>query len=124
MSAIMRLRAKMPVALAIGAVAALFVWFVSTLRSGVVRLPDGSTLKVIGVTVGLAPHSTEKSWHRFAKKILPTRLQGWLPVASTGTCAGSSNSITVHFEHAGPAVSGVTPYPWLKFAAADDQGFR
>jgi len=120
----MRLRAKLTVVLAIGSVAALFVWFASTLASGVVHLPDGSTLKLIGVTVGLAPHTTEKSWHRFAKKILPARLQRWLPVPSTGTCAGSSNSITVYFEHAGPAVLGVTPYPWHKIAAADDQGFR
>jgi len=67
----MRLRAKLTVVLAIGSVAALFVWFASTLASGVVHLPDGSTLKLIGVTVGLAPHTTEKSWHRFAKKFCP-----------------------------------------------------
>src|SRR5438552_15235923 len=120
----MRLRVKISGVLAVVGLVALLVWFATGPRPELARLPDGSTLKVLGATAGLAPFTTEKPWQRLAKKVLPLRLQRWLPATVTASCSGSSNSITVFLEHAGPAITPVTPYPWRAIAVVDDAGFR
>ena len=101
--------------------AALLVWLSTRPRSQAARLPDGSTLKVLGAAAGMAPFTTEKSWPRFAKKVLPLRLHGWLPASVALSCSGSSNSVTAFFEHAGPGVTPVSPYPWRAIAVVDDK---
>ena len=40
------------------------------------------------------------------------------------SCSGSSNSVTAFFEHAGPGVTPVSPYPWRAIAVVDDKGFQ
>lgn len=66
-------------------------------RSGVTRLPDGSELLLLGVSVGTNQFSSERPWHRLARRILPPRYHSWIPQPVTGA-HGSTNGITIWFQ--------------------------
>ena len=85
-------------------------------------LPNGSTVEVLGTSVGEQTFSSETKWQRVTRRLLPTSLQGWIPSSARGSCSSGSNSFTV-FLHVSPSVSG-GPLPWQGYEAEDDGGFR
>jgi hypothetical protein len=92
-------------------------------RSGI--FPDGTKIEFLGSAVGGATFTTERQWQKLARRILPPRLQGWIPKPFSGTCSSGTNSVTFYFRvvNPRPAVrSGA--YPWARFGAEDDHGFR
>jgi len=102
----------------------LALWIFKNRFWQVAHLPDGSTLKVLGTSVGLAQFTSEKPIHRLAKQVLPPRLQRWLPSPFTSSCGGSSNSITVYVRHLGVS-AGATPCGLTSGEmTVDDDGFR
>lgn len=120
----MRTSVRIVLILAAVAGAALVLWLAASSSPRVAQLPDGTTLKVLGTSVGSAQFTTEKPWHRVAKRILPAGLQSLLPNPVNGSCSSSSNSVTIFFEHS--TISGALPAlnAWNRVAAVDDAGFR
>ena len=45
----------------------------------IITLPDGKRVEFLGTTIGNQTFTTEKSWHKTARRILPSRFQSWLP---------------------------------------------
>lgn len=93
-------------------------------RTRATRLPDGSIARTLGTAVGPTPFSTMRPWQGVARRILPARWQGWLPMVSTMTCGQSSNSVTVYLERTEIPPGGLGSPPWTEPVAADDSGFR
>jgi len=107
------------------AVVVLGVWMLGANHGRHATFPDGSTVEFLGTTVGTATFTTERKWESFARHILPTRLQGWLP-AIIGVCNNSngSNSVTVHLRVINPSRTAGGSMPWQDYVAEDESGFR
>jgi len=61
------------------------------------RLPDGSRIRFMGVSIGTNSFSSEHPWHRLARRHFPKGLQRWIPRPLVGA-AGWTNSISVWFQ--------------------------
>jgi hypothetical protein len=105
------------------ALVGLAVWSAMTLRSPIATLPDGTTVELLGTTVGSQTFTTEKPWEKFARRILPQRFQPWIPSAYTSTCSSGSNSVTVFFRVAAPAGQTLSQMPWVGYVPVDSSGF-
>ena len=90
-----------------------------------VIFPNGSQIEFLGTTVGRQPFTTEKRWHKLAKRWLPSRLGNWFPSVSSATCTSGANDVTVFIRLTDPT-GGFTrgQRPWGHYAAEDDSGFR
>ena len=88
-------------------------------------LPDGTRVKLLGVSVGAAEFSTEKPWHPIARRWLPQRLQSWIPASITTSSRHVDSGLTLWFELTdakGAIVGGSLPWTW--YAAAGEGGFQ
>jgi len=90
----------------------------------IVTLPDGKKVEFLGTTVGGQTFTTEKNWHKLARRYLPRRMQNWIPAAVSGSCSFSSNSITVFLRVTDPTGAQIIGTPWEHYGAEDGQGFR
>lgn len=63
-----------------------------------VPLTDGTTVRLRALTTGTNEYTTIRPWHRLARRVLPTRFQGWVPEGETSQCGGSRTSATYWFE--------------------------
>lgn len=113
-------------ALLVGAgwLAALMINAAREGRQWAVVLADGSRLTLLGMAVGSQPFTTEKPWHKTARRWLPRPWQGWLPDPASSTGSGDSNSLTVFFTLTGPQGAVVPSVPWSWFEATADDGSR
>jgi hypothetical protein len=94
---------------------------VSYLKSHV-TLPDGSTVELLGTTVGLAEFKSESKLQRVAR-FLPAVMQKQIPRSIAGMRCGTSNSVTVYLRvKSNSAVGGSAP--WGSLATEDEDGFR
>lgn len=91
-------------ALAFTACLAGAIW-TARLRTSI-RLPNGSTVRLLGITTVTNTFTTERAWHRGARRVLPDRFQGWIPKPTRSMCARGSNSITCWFS-----IDGKGPHP-------------
>jgi hypothetical protein len=89
------------------------------------RLADGTRIRVLDAKVGGAQFTTEKPWHRLARRILPRQWQQWIPTASSGSCSSGSNSITLYLAVLDPSGLNLAAIPqaWSTTEAVDDTGF-
>ena len=80
---------------------------------------------MLDAKVGGAQFTTEKPWHRLARRLLPWQWQSWVPMPSSGSCSSGSNSITVYLEVLDPSGLNLatSPQPWSATEALDDTGF-
>lgn len=92
-------------------------------KAGVITLPDGKTVEFLGTTIGLQTFTTEKPWHKTARRFLPNQLQKWIPPAVSGSCSSGTNSITVFFKVTDPSGTPIAGTPWQSYRAEDDTGF-
>lgn len=92
-------------------------------KTGVITLPDGKTVEFLSTTIGLQTFTTEKPWHKTARRILPNALQTWIPQAVSGSCSSGTNSITVFFQVTDPSGAPIVGTPWQSYRAEDDTGF-
>lgn len=117
------LRILLPVlALALLAGGVILVsWAVRRPGAAVAVFPDGSRLQYVGSATGGQTFTTERPWHKLARRFLPYRWQGWIPAVTSGSCSSGSNSVTFFFRQVAPT-SG--PQPWINYFARDATGFR
>jgi hypothetical protein len=103
------------------------VWLAAPWRraKNEIALADGSRIRLLDVKIGGQQFTTEKPWHRLARRWLPWQWQPWVPTASTGSCGSGSNSITVYLELLDPSGAPWTApsQPWTQTEAVDDTGF-
>lgn len=92
-------------------------------KTGVITLPDRKTVEFLSTTIGLQTFTTEKPWHKTARRILPNALQKWIPQAVSGSCSSGTNSITVFFQVTDPSGAPIVGTPWQSYRAEDDTGF-
>ena len=92
--------------------------------SRVALLPNGARVEFLGTAVGPATFTTEKSWQRVARKVLPPSLASRIPPASSGNCSRGSNSVTYYFRVTDPTGAAITTTPWATYSAEDETGFR
>lgn len=71
------------------------VWVSGPSRT--VNLDDGTRLRLLGVTIGTNQFNTERAWHPLARRVLPARLQKYIPPPQAGSC-GFHNGATYWFE--------------------------
>ncbi len=86
-------------------------------------LPNGMRVELLGVSVGAASFTTERSWHKVARQLLPAGWQNWLPPAGGGGCSSGTNSIAVHFLVTDPSGARINQPPWNEYLAQDDHEF-
>src|SRR4051812_44563529 len=84
-------------------------------QSGLIVLQNGMRIELLGTGVGSATFSNEKRWHKLVRKVLPTRWQQWLPPASSGSCSGGANGITVYLLVTDPSGARVAQTPWQEY---------
>ena len=94
------------------------------LRSRMATLPDGTRVEFLGTAAGRAEFTTEKSWHKLARKVLPPALARRIPPASSGNFSRGSNSVTFYFRVTDPTGAATTTTPWAGYSAEDETGFR
>jgi len=87
-------------------------------------LPDGTRVECIGSTLGTARFSTEKAWHRIARRVLPNSLGNWVPRARSGSCGGNSNTMTVFIEAIDSAGAASPSMPSVSYGAQMENGER
>lgn len=92
-------------------------------RAGVITLPDGKIVEFLGTTIGNQTFTTEKSWHKTARRLLPSRFLRWLPPVSSATCSSGTNGITVFFQVTDPSGARIAGTPWQSYRAEDVTGF-
>ncbi len=90
--------------------------------SRVVTLPNGARVEFLGTAVGQANFTTEKSWHKTARRVLPSSMTKWIPSATSGNCSSGSNSVTFYFRVTDP--TGAGSIPWSVYSVEDETGFR
>lgn len=109
---------------ALGAIAAV-VWTTHRqMKAAVVTLPNGMKFEFLGTAVGGSTFSTEKSWERTARKVLPKPWQVWIAPASSGSCRSGTNGLTVYLRVTDPTGAPVNAVPWDNYLAEDEAGFR
>lgn len=82
-------------------------------------LPNGCHLELLGTAVGNTPFSTEKQWHKLARRLLPATWTGWIPGTMRLQC-GASNSLAAYFS---VSTNQNTPrLPWRDHEVLDDAG--
>lgn len=91
--------------------------------SRVLTLPDGIQVQILGAAVGSTSFTTEKPWHKQARKLLPTRLQRWIPSPTSGACSSGTNSVTVYVRLHDPTGAAISGQPWDNYTTVDDVGF-
>jgi len=89
-----------------------------------VKLTTGHELEVVAMIPGDQTFTSEQSWMRAARKVLPASLRGVLPQVTTGRCGSGSNSGSMILQVLTPAGAVAMPLPWSRYAAEDDAGFR
>ena len=92
--------------------------------ASVATLPNGMKVEFLGTAAGGTSFSTEKSWERTARKILPRAWQGWIPPASSGSCSSGTNSFTVYLRVTDPSGAPINAVPWSNYLTEDEAGFR
>ena len=102
---------------------ALFSLLVIRSEPRIVTLPDGTRVEFLGTTVGRQTFTTEKRWHKLAKRILPMRFQNWIPSTTTGILSSGTNSITVFLRVSDPTGGRVNSVPWRGYRVEDSTGF-
>ncbi len=87
-------------------------------------LPGGARVEFLGSALGEAQFTTEKSWHKTARTLLPASMTRWIPAATSGSCSRGSNSVTFYFRVTDPVgrASGVNP--WSGYSTEDETGFH
>jgi hypothetical protein len=105
------------------ALVSFVVWSSNNLARDRVTLPDGTTIELLGTAVGTRTFSTEKPWEAFARRILPSRLQSWIPQALRSSCYSGSNSVTVFFRVTAPAGKTISQPPWTGYVPVDSTGY-
>ncbi|MDB6065865.1 MAG: hypothetical protein JWR26_2073 [Pedosphaera sp.] len=96
----------------------------ATDKSRHTTLPDGTTVELLGTSIGNATFTTDKPWQRFARHWLPSRLQNWLPAVMTMNCSPGANGLTVYLRVTGLSATPGTPFPWNGCMAEDETGLR
>ena len=94
------------------------------LRARGATLPDGTRVEFLGTAAGRAEFTTEKSWHKLARKVLPPALARRIPPASSGNCGRGSNCVTFYFRVTAPNGAAMTATPWAGYSTEDETGFR
>ena len=87
-------------------------------------LPNGVRIEFLGSAVGNAIFTTEKSWHKTARRWLPVSVTRRIPPASSSQCSSGSNSVTFHFRALDPFGSLGGTDPWENCTTEDESGFR
>ncbi len=88
-----------------------------------ITLPDGKVVELLGIAVGHQQFTTEKPWHKHARRWLPSRLHGWIPATASSMCSSGTNSITVYFNVSHPSGAAITGMPWHHYRIEDASGF-
>lgn len=118
----MRYAAAILVFLAIVA-AVLITLGVGTVTKPVV-LPNGFKVEYLGSARSEETFSTEREWHKIARRILPKSLQGILPATiSQGRCGSGTNAVTLYFRVTDLSGARVNDAPWRHYNTMDDSGF-
>ncbi len=102
--------------------AAVIIAMKPSRQSGVIVLPGGLEMELLGTAVGSATFTTDKRWHKFARRILPIRWQRWIPASNSGSCSSGTNSITVYFRVTEPSGARILNRPWEYYQVQDDTG--
>lgn len=92
--------------------------------SGVVVLPNAARIEFLGTAIGDAEYTTERTWHRTARNLLPAPLTRWIPTAYGSTCSSGSNSVTFYFRVTDPSGFAGGADPWSSYTIDDESGFR
>jgi len=92
--------------------------------SRVAVFPNGVRIEFLGSAIGAAEFTTERSWHKTARKALPASMQKWIPTAYGGNCSSGSNSATFFFRVIDPSGTMGGPDPWHSYTIDDESGFR
>src|SRR5262245_18120555 len=104
------MRRWLPISILLAILVALAVIVFTAISQGrakVVILPDGTHIELVGTQVGSKMFTTEKPWHKQARKILPLKWQRWIPAPISGGCGATTNALTVYFQVTPPP--GVPP---------------
>ncbi|HMJ91205.1 MAG TPA: hypothetical protein VK530_15390, partial [Candidatus Acidoferrum sp.] len=91
--------------------------------SNVVVLPNGLQVEFLDTRVGGATFSTERRWHKLARRFLPFRWQRWIPAKNSGSCSGGTNGITVYLRITDPSGARINQTPWQRYSAQSDDGY-
>lgn len=89
----------------------------------IITLSDGKQVEFLGTTIGGQTFTTEKPWHKTARRFLPSDLLKWIPAAVSGSCSSGSNSITVFLKVSDPSGARILGTPWQTYNAEDAAGF-
>ncbi len=109
------------------AVGLLVVFAVRAIRDSgqpTVVFADGSRFILLGTTIGNQTFTTEKAWHKYARRWL-----GWSPeaitISSGSTSANiSTNALTVWFKILDANGRSTDSLPWTWYEAIGADGFR
>ena len=88
-------RRLLAIALLWSCAAGFALWIASRPRA--VHLSDGTTLRLLGISIGTNSFTTERPWHKYARRVLPTRYQHLIPLPVSGDC-GFKDAVTYWFE--------------------------
>jgi hypothetical protein len=116
--------------LAVGAVAVLAGIAIVAFRlfsgpsSQVMLLPGGVRVDYLGVSRSGESFSTDPSWQKTLRRILPPVLASKLPQAfSSSVMYGKTNTIAVWYTLTDAVGANVNSYPWQWYLAMGDDGF-
>ncbi len=86
------------------------------------RLPDGSTVEILGTVYGIPFFTTETTWERWARKVLPKKLSDLISKPLKLSMFADSNTLSIIVELKGLPNDAGAAVPWTSFRAVDDTG--
>src|SRR6185436_5459726 len=107
----------------IGVMAIIIGISLSSAPTETYKLTNGIQVGLLGTAIGSAPFTSEKPWHKRARKILPAAWQKWIPAATSGSCSSGTNSITVYLRVTNTNGAPRTSQAWDSYSTVDDAGF-
>ncbi|MDB6065863.1 MAG: hypothetical protein JWR26_2071 [Pedosphaera sp.] len=115
-------RALFILLLLVGVIITILVVAIQTIadnRARYTTLPNGSTVEMLGTSVGTATFTTDKPWYRFARRWLPTRLQSWIPPNISASTGANTNQLVVWIR----LPAACSNLPWAGALVEDETGF-
>lgn len=89
----------------------------------IITLSDGKQVEFLGTTIGNQTFTTEKSWHKTARRFLLSDFLNWIPAADSGNCSSGTNSVTVFLRVSDPSGAPIRGTPWQTYNTEDASGF-
>ena len=107
----------------VGAMIIIIVSSLSNAPTRIYRLTNGIQVELLGTAVGSSTFTSEKPWHKRARKIVPAAWQKWIPSATTGSCSSGTNSVTVYLRVTNTNGAPGTSQSWDHYTTTDNSGF-